>query len=64
MTRLFRILFSIAYLLAGNFSYAATLFVLHSVGETNALVPVINQLPKGSYKILAFGPAFSKLKNN
>lgn len=40
------------------------LFVLHNLGETNALLPVIKKLPKDSYQILAFGKASETLKDN
>jgi hypothetical protein len=40
------------------------LFVLHNLGETNALTPVIDQLPKGSYAILALGKAAEKLQDH
>ena len=46
-------------------SWAARyLFVLHSLGETNGLIPVMEKLDDKDYDILAFGKAFEKLKNH
>ncbi len=44
-------------------SPAPLLFILHNLGETNALLPVIDKLPEDSYRILAFGKALEKLKS-
>jgi hypothetical protein len=39
------------------------LFVLHNLGETNGLKPVMQKLPEGSHEILAFGKAWDTLKD-
>lgn len=40
------------------------LFCLQNLGETNAMIPVLEKLPKKDYKILALGKAAEKLKEH